>query len=327
MRTSDPRHDGPADGAAPSTDELALDIRGLTKVYGQGSAAKTVLGGIDLEVRPGHLVCVVGPSGAGKTTLLRCMSGLTAPTDGTVHVKGTLVTAPPPSLAVVFQDYTRSLFPWLRVAANVEFPLIDKKVPPQERKELVAQMLAAVGLSEHAHKYPRQLSGGMQQRVAIARALAYRPSLLLMDEPFAALDAQTRADLEDVVLRLRDDFGVTIVFVTHDIDEAVYLGDRVAVLSMAPARVQEVVEVDLPAPRDQVTTKAHPHFAEGRTRVLELVRRAQQEALGQDTSRSESDAEHFEHRRGGPPRVLGTSMGTEVGRTGPAHEERHPGPE
>lgn len=265
-----------------TTDPLAMDIRGLTKSFGPAARAKTVLGGIDLEVRAGQLVCVVGPSGAGKTTLLRCMSGLTAPTSGEVYVGGTLVQGQPPeSLAVVFQDYSRSLFPWMRVRANVEFPLLESSMSKSERAEVVDQMLAAVGLTQHATKYPRELSGGMQQRVAIARALAYRPTLLLMDEPFASLDAQTRAELEDVVLQLRHEFGVTIVFVTHDIDEAVYLGDTVAVLSTSPARVQELLVVDLPSPRDQVTTKAQPRFAELRTDVLEHIRAAQ--AAARDT--------------------------------------------
>lgn len=181
----------------------------------------------------------------------------------------------PDNLAVVFQNYSRSLFPWLRVAANVEFPLLEKKMPKAERTALVDQMLAAVGLSAHANKYPRELSDGMQQRVAIARALAYRPTILLMDEPFAALDAQTRADLEDMVLGLRDEFGVTIVFVTHDIDEAVYLGDKVVVLSGAPATVDEIVEVKLPSPRNQVDTKAEPEYGRLRGEVFKRIANAQ----------------------------------------------------
>jgi NitT/TauT family transport system ATP-binding protein len=265
-----------------ATKPLAMDIRGLTKSFGQGASAKTVLGGIDLTVRSGELLCIVGPSGAGKTTLLRCMSGLSQPTSGEVQINGVVVDGPPESLAVVFQDYSRSLFPWMKVRANVEFPLLEKKdMTREERSQVVDQMLAAVGLTQHADKYPRQLSGGMQQRVAIARALAYRPTLLLMDEPFASLDAQTRAELEDVVLQLRAEFGVTIVFVTHDIDEAVYLGDKVAVLSTSPARVAELLSVELPSPRDQASTKAHPEFSVLRTEVLARIREAQAAARAQ----------------------------------------------
>ncbi len=182
---------------AAETDLLAMDSHGLTKSFGQGEATKVVLGGIDLPVKRGELLCIVGPSGAGKTTLLRCMSGLSLPTSGTVEVDGKPVTEPPESLAVVFQDYSRSLLPWLKVRANVEFPLLEKPLTKQQRTAIVDEMLASVGLAEHADKYPRQLSGGMQQRVAIARALAYEPTLLLMDEPFASLDAQTRAELCD----------------------------------------------------------------------------------------------------------------------------------
>lgn len=253
---------------------FALEVESLSKSFGRGNAPKVVLNNINVAVNKGELVCIVGPSGAGKTTLLRCLSGLQAPTTGSVRVNGKMVNGAPDELAVVFQDYSRSLFPWMRVAANVEFPLLEKKLSKAERRARVDQMLDAVGLTEHARKYPRELSGGMQQRVAIARALAYRPTILLMDEPFASLDAQTRADLEDVVLKLRDDFGVTIVFVTHDIDEAVYLGDRVVVLSGAPATVDEIVDVPLPAPRDQVATKLLPAFGLIRGEVLTRIRNA-----------------------------------------------------
>lgn len=253
----------------------ALEVDRLSKSYGTGESAKLVLAEINVSVAKGELACIVGPSGAGKTTLLRCLAGLLKPTSGTVSVDGTAIDGVPDNLAVVFQDYSRSLFPWLRVAANVEFPLLEKKMPKAERRALVDRMLYAVGLSAHAKKYPRELSGGMQQRVAIARALAYRPTILLMDEPFAALDAQTRANLEDMVLGLREEFGVTIVFVTHDIDEAVYLGDKVVVLSGAPATVDEVVEVALPSPRNQVDTKAEPGYGRLRGEVFTRIAAAQ----------------------------------------------------
>ena len=177
-------------------------------------------------------------------------------------------------MALVFQDYSRSLYPWMTVAANVEFPLRRKPVSKQERRQTVEEALASVGLDGFAGKYPWQLSGGMQQRVAIARGLAYRPEILLMDEPFASVDAQTRADLEDLVLQVRHDYGVTILFVTHDIDESVYLADRVIILSQRPTVVQETLDVPLPRPRDQVATKELPEFVQLRAHVYRAIKRS-----------------------------------------------------
>jgi NitT/TauT family transport system ATP-binding protein len=175
-------------------------------------------------------------------------------------------------MGFVFQDYSRSLLPWLNVRDNVLLPLRHKGLERGERERLVEDSLRAVGLADVLDRYPWQLSGGMQQRVAIARALAYEPEILLMDEPFASVDAQTRAELEDLVLNLHGEFSVTIVFVTHDIDEAVYLGERVVVLTPAPSRVQEELEVDLPSPRDQVETKELPEFAQLRGHVYRSIR-------------------------------------------------------
>ena len=208
-----------------------LDVQGLRKVYDAHGRRVEAIADLTLRVGPGEFVCVVGPSGCGKTTLLRCAAGLLAPTAGAVRIDGAPVTGPPPGLAVVFQEYGRSLFPWLRVADNVELPLRHR--PRAERRRLVDEALAAVGLADAHRAYPWQLSGGMQQRVAIARAVAYQPRVLLMDEPFAAVDAQTRADLEDLIRDVWRRLGVTLLFVTHDIDEAVYLGQRVIVLSAA----------------------------------------------------------------------------------------------
>ncbi len=181
-------------------------------------------------------MCVVGPSGCGKTTLLKCISGLLRPSQGEVVLDGQRVTDPPEEMALVFQEYNRSLMPWASVRNNVLLPLRHKKLTGAERTRLVEESLAEVGLSRFIDHYPWQLSGGMQQRVAIARALAYQPSILLMDEPFASVDAQTRGDLEDLVLQVREDYGITILFVTHDIDESVYLSDRIVVLTHAPTR-------------------------------------------------------------------------------------------
>jgi NitT/TauT family transport system ATP-binding protein len=172
---------------------------------------------------------------------------------------------------VVFQDYSRSLFPWLTVAGNIALPLKAKRMPRAQRNKLVTESLAAVNLENTGDRYPWQLSGGMQQRVAIARALAYQPKLLLMDEPFASVDAQTRFELEDLVLRVRQEFGMSIVFVTHDIDEAVYLGDRIISLSKSPCVVTRDLRVDLGPVRNQIETRADPRFARLRTEVLRLV--------------------------------------------------------
>ncbi|MGW5612355.1 ABC transporter ATP-binding protein [Streptomyces sp. NPDC003877] len=257
-----------------------LDVHGLRKVY-EGSGRRTeAVRDLTFSVEAGELVCVVGPSGCGKTTLLKCVGGLLAPTAGEVRLAGRPVDGPPPGMAFVFQEYGRSLFPWLRVGQNVELPLKQKRLGKQRRRALVADALESVGLADAAGAYPWQLSGGMQQRVAIARALAYEPEVLLMDEPFAAVDAQTRADLEDLVRRLWRERAVTILFVTHDIDEAVYLGERVIVLSASPTVVREQLKVDLPAERDQVHTRVAPRFAELRTRVYEQVRAAKREASG-----------------------------------------------
>ncbi|GIF42168.1 ABC transporter ATP-binding protein [Actinoplanes xinjiangensis] len=251
-----------------------LEVKGLRKVYRSGSREVEALRDLTFTVENGELVCLVGPSGCGKTTLLRCVSGLLDPTAGDVRVNGQAVDGPPKGMAVVFQEYGRSLFPWMTVRDNVELPLKQKKVDKKRRAELVAESLDAVGLSGSESAYPWQLSGGMQQRVAIARAVAYEPQTLLMDEPFAAVDAQTRADLEDLVRQLWKRLGVTILFVTHDIDESVYLGQRVVMLSSSPTVVQDELIIDLPAERDQLTTRAAPRFIELRTRVYEQIQAA-----------------------------------------------------
>jgi NitT/TauT family transport system ATP-binding protein len=254
--------------------DALLVVSGLKKVYeGSGRRVEAVRD-LTFTVEAGELVCLVGPSGCGKTTLLKCVGGLLAPTAGQVQLAGRPVSGPPPGMAFVFQEYGRSLFPWMRVGENVELPLKQKDLGKARRKELVADALESVGLSDAAGAYPWQLSGGMQQRVAIARALAYEPDVLLMDEPFAAVDAQTRADLEDLVRRLWRERGMTILFVTHDIDEAVYLGERVVVLSASPTVVQEQLKVDLPDERDQLHTRVAPRFAELRTHVYEQIQAA-----------------------------------------------------
>ena len=201
------------------------------------------------------------------------MAGLLEPTAGEIRLGDAPVDGPPDTMALVFQEYSRSLFPWMSVRQNVAFPLSRRKLGKQETARLVEDALGAVGLGDAVDRYPWQLSGGMQQRVAIARALAYQPRVLLMDEPFASVDAQTRADLEDLVLQVRQDYDVTIVFVTHDIDESVYLSDRIIVLTPSPTRVRETLEVALPRPRDQVATKELQEFARLRAHVWRTIKR------------------------------------------------------
>jgi NitT/TauT family transport system ATP-binding protein len=252
-----------------------LEIKNVGKTYGSGENVTHAIDDVSFTVDDGEFVCVVGPSGCGKTTLLKCVAGLLSPTRGEILLRGKLVTTSPEEMALVFQEYGRSLMPWASVRNNVLLPLRHKKLSRSERAELVDQSLEAVGLTRFMQRYPWQLSGGMQQRVAIARALAYQPSVLLMDEPFASVDAQTRGDLEDLVLRVRGEYGITIVFVTHDIDESVYLADRVVVLTHAPTVVKEIVDVDLPDPRDQISTKELPEFAHLRGHVYRLIKREQ----------------------------------------------------
>jgi NitT/TauT family transport system ATP-binding protein len=251
-----------------------LEVRGLHKLYQGRGRSVEALRDLTFSVEASELVCVVGPSGCGKTTLLRCIAGLLEPTAGEVLLEGARVGGPPPGMAVVFQEYGRSLFPWMSVRANVELPLRAKRLQGQRRDELVSEALGAVGLGDVHGAYPWQLSGGMQQRVAIARAVAYEPHVLLMDEPFAAVDAQTRAELEDLVRTVWHRTEVTILFVTHDIDEAVYLGQRVLVLSSSPTVVQEDLTVDLPAERDQLTTRSDPRFTRLRTHVYAQIQQA-----------------------------------------------------
>jgi NitT/TauT family transport system ATP-binding protein len=249
-----------------------LEISDLTKSYQVGNELRPVLGGISLQVNRGEFVCIVGPSGAGKSTLLRCIAGLLEPSSGSILLDRQPIHEPPPKLAVVFQDYSRSLMPWLSVAKNVILPLRSRGYSKREQIKRADESLAAVGLTEASSQYPWQLSGGMQQRVAIARALAYEPEALLMDEPFASVDAQTRADLEDLILSVRAAFGMTVLLVTHDIDESVYLADRVVVMAGSPTGVREEITVDLPSPRDQVRTKLLPRFSELRAHVLTMIR-------------------------------------------------------
>jgi NitT/TauT family transport system ATP-binding protein len=249
-----------------------LEVTDLTRTYGHGDAALVAVEGVSLSVADGELVSIVGPSGCGKSTLLRCVAGLLTPTSGRIELNGAVVERVPDRLSVVFQDYSRSLYPWLTVQDNVALPLRRTERSRKARRAAADASLDAIGLPGVAHKYPWQLSGGMQQRVAIARALACDPILLLMDEPFGSVDAQTREDLEDLTLRVRQEHGITILIVTHDIDESVYVGDRVIVLTPGPGRILADLPVNLPQPRDQTATKEMPEFVKLRAEVSRLVR-------------------------------------------------------
>lgn len=250
---------------------LVVDV--MRKVYPTKAGPFEAVAEFSFTVEDGEFFTIVGPSGAGKTTLLRCLSGLMEMTSGSVSFDGKLIDGKPPrEFAVVFQDYARSLLPWFTVAHNVELPLKAAGIGKSERARRTADALAAVGLEGAGHKHPGQLSGGMQQRAALARAIAYQPKVLIMDEPFASVDAQTRADLEDLILRVQRETKMLVILVTHDVDEAIYLSNRVAIVSRSPSRIDEIVTIDLPDERDQFTTKNDPRFNALRTHILTRVR-------------------------------------------------------
>jgi NitT/TauT family transport system ATP-binding protein len=247
-----------------------LEVRKLGKTYTRGEQTNVVLADIDFVVPEGQFVAVLGPSGGGKSTLLRCLAGLMEPSAGSVAINGRIIRGAPQEMVYVFQEYSRSLFPWRRLLGNVTYP-IETSVSKKVAQERALAMIDTVGLSGFAAHYPWELSGGMQQRAAIARALVTEPKFLLMDEPFGALDAQTRIQLEDTLLRIWTETPRTIVFVTHDIDEAIYLADRVIVLGARPGRVIEDVTIELPRPRDQIETKENRRFAEYRRYLFDLI--------------------------------------------------------
>ncbi|MSP97251.1 MAG: ABC transporter ATP-binding protein [Betaproteobacteria bacterium] len=223
---------------------------------------------VSFSVTKGSFVALIGPSGCGKSTLLHMMAGLSAPTKGAIRLKGEAVVKPRDDMMVVFQQYTKSIFPWKTVLENVMLGIKYRSNSSQAaREEECRRQIEHVGLGRYAHYYPYQLSGGMQQRVAIARALARRPDLLLMDEPFSALDAMMRVELQDLLLSLWEELGLTILFVTHDLDEALYLAERVIVLSASPGKIAEVVDVPMPYPRNQIETRSERAYLALRERL------------------------------------------------------------
>jgi len=256
--------------------ESKLSLVGITKSFPLAQRRSTdttrlqVIGGVDLEVAENEFVTVIGPSGCGKTTLLKIIACLLPADSGQVRVDGRTVTEPGPERAMVFQSF--GLFPWKTVLDNVRFPLLTRRMPGAEATEVAMTYLRKVGLERFAHSHPHQLSGGMQQRVGLARALATEPDVLLMDEPFGAIDAQTRELMQEELMRLWQETRKTVVFVTHDLDEAVLLADRVLLLSPAPSRVRQLVPVDLPRPRWEYDVRAHPGFAPIRAELWNALR-------------------------------------------------------
>ncbi len=255
----------PAAAAAPPA--LSLSQVGVT--FG---CARPVLSDITFDVRDGEFLCIVGPSGCGKTTLLRLFAGLLKATHGEIRADGKPIVGPSRQRAIVFQDYTNALLPWRTVAGNIALSLEGHTASRANLDADVAALVARMGLQHAARQFPPQLSGGMQQRVQIARCLAQKPRILLMDEPFGALDAMTRQTLQDDLLNLSMEKRMTTVFITHDLEEALYLGDRVHVLAANPGRIVETLEVGLPRPRDQLTTREDPRFLAHRHHLFRLLR-------------------------------------------------------
>jgi NitT/TauT family transport system ATP-binding protein len=248
-----------------------LFVEHLRKEYPQLSGASTLaIRDISFTVERRRFASIVGPSGCGKTTLLMCLAGLARASSGRVVVDGVEVTGPPPTVTLVFQDYAKSLLPWRTVIGNVRLGLEARRRPAIDAR--AQHYLELVGLGAFARHYPWELSGGMQQRVAIARALAYGPAVLMMDEPFGSVDALTRLDLEDLLLGVWKELGTTILFVTHDLDEAVYLSDDIHVLSGRPSEIVLSIESKLPRPRDQLATREHPEFLEHRHAIYATIR-------------------------------------------------------
>jgi NitT/TauT family transport system ATP-binding protein len=250
----------------------SLSLQGITKVFGAHGSGLVAVQSADLEVRAGEFLSIVGPSGCGKSTLLQIVAGLMAPTAGTVFMGGKNVTGEPAHMVYLFQQYAKSLLPWMTVEENVKFSFSHRMNLSSAATRLrCREFLEMVGLSDFMRNYPWQLSGGMQQRVAIARALAAEPSVLLLDEPFSSVDALTRLDLHALILELWAQKKFTAVLVTHDVDEAVFLSDRIAILSHRPGKIVDIVETGLPRPRKIVETHSDPRFISVRQQLLSYL--------------------------------------------------------
>ncbi|GAD22775.1 ABC transporter ATP-binding protein [Acidovorax sp. MR-S7] len=251
----------------------AVQVRDAAKLYASTTGALNwALTDVSLDIGAGEFVCAIGPSGCGKTTLLNLIAGFVQPTLGTVTAQGRPVQAPGPDRGVVFQEY--ALYPWLSARRNVEFGLRQQGLPAAQRRERVNEMLALTGLDKAADRYPFEMSGGMRQRVAVARALATRPQVLLMDEPFAAIDALTRSALQTELLRIWQELQLSVFFITHNIEEAVFLAQRIVIMSPHPGRILDIVEVDLPYPRDRGSAAFGAVYARVSEAFTQLVQEA-----------------------------------------------------
>ena len=248
-----------------------IEFGGISLAYG----GRPIISDLSLQVGRGEIVCIIGPSGCGKTTALRMAGGLVQPDSGAVRLLGEPLTAPRRHVAIVFQDYGKALLPWRTAHANVALALEAAGVPRRERDGRIRSLLAKVGLAGHEDKYPTEMSGGMQQRIQIARCLAQDPAVLLMDEPFGALDAMTRQGLQDEMLSIVAETGATVFFVTHDLEEAVYIGDRVIGLLPNPGRIGIDLRVDLPRPRSQLETRELPEFLRLRRELFDFIEKAE----------------------------------------------------
>jgi NitT/TauT family transport system ATP-binding protein len=260
----------------------ALEIDHLSQSYVDPYSKETVtaVGDVAASIPEGQFVSLIGPSGCGKTTVLNIVAGFISPTGGEVRVDGTAVSGPGPDRGVVFQDF--ALFPWMTVEANIAFGLKMRGVPKAERRERAREMAGLVGLAGFEQKFPHELSGGMRQRAGVARVLATEPSIMLMDEPFASIDAQTRRVLQQEVLRIWSTQKPTVLFVTHDVEEAIFMSDRVIVLGNRPSTVQADITIDLPRPRTWKDVQGHPEFLRLRAQLLTMLGVEDQEELDQD---------------------------------------------
>lgn len=251
--------------------EAMIDINGADIILGN----RKIVSDVSLQVARGEFVCIIGASGCGKTTLLRALAGLQPVSAGNITVRGETISMPRQDVAVVFQDYGKALLPWRTAAGNIALALEARRCPRSERAGIIAGLLEKVGLKDQGGKYPNQLSGGMQQRLQIARCLAQKPAVLLMDEPFGALDAMTRQGLQDEILAIAAATDVTVIFVTHDLEEAVYLGDRVVGLLPNPGRVGTLLDVKLARPRHQLQTREDPEFLRLRRELFDFIGKAE----------------------------------------------------
>jgi ABC-type nitrate/sulfonate/bicarbonate transport system ATPase subunit len=258
----------PKEVAVSRPESAQIAFSDVTLILG----GKPIVEDLSLAVKPGEFLCVVGASGCGKTTALRLAAGLYQPTSGSVQFDGQAMFSPRRDIAIVFQDYGKALLPWRTAAGNVSLALEATGVPTAQRTGRIDALLKKVGLPNHADKYPAEMSGGMQQRLQIARCLAQDPKALLMDEPFGALDAMTRQGLQDEVLSLVAASNTTVIFVTHDLEEAIYLGDRVIGLLPNPGRIGIELAIDLPRPRDQLMTRENPEFLRLRRELFDFIK-------------------------------------------------------